>query len=527
MSQDGLIGHVVDGRFRIECSIGRGSVGNVYLSEHIHTGRQSAIKVLLPEFAVDEEIAGRFRREALVSSGLDHSNIVRVENFGELEDGRLFLAMEYARGPSLRDVIRSQPKPPLYRVLSILMQLCDAVHYAHEAGVVHRDLKPDNLVLMPRKGRLVRDHVKVLDFGLAKMLHSSEIAALTLEGQVFGTPAYMSPEQCRGQQADFRTDVYSFGVIAYELVAGRLPFMAKRSVDYMIQHAQTIPADPATYRDDRPLPEELCSTILRCLAKQPAERWQQIGALRQPLEALFNAERETAEQVSGLVDATAFHGDASTVHLPLSGNRRPAPQEHDSELDARDPSWVLVRYCQIVRTLAARLARQVDDFTVLVAALSSASEAENALLREETDIAFLEAEIDSVVERTQSQMTTLNESLIDLNTIRAAIVRHSSPAEDHLDEVERQLMELERQRVSLEMQRESETADIEGRIDDRLVALPALQRAHVTQHLNLGELIADRNPADLDTGLQALHAECLRYRKAVVRNDSAPGSIPQ
>ena len=199
MSHDPLIGSVLGDWYRIIQVIGEGSVGKVYLAEHISHQLRSAIKVLRAEYTDHAEIAERFRREARAISRLEHPNIVRLERTGQTERRQIYIVMEYIEGPSLRDVLREKSRQPLTRALDIIKQVCDAAAFAHQQSIIHRDFKPENLLLVPRKGLVARDLVKVLDFGMAKILASSESQVVTREGQVFGTPAYMSPEQCLGQ----------------------------------------------------------------------------------------------------------------------------------------------------------------------------------------------------------------------------------------------------------------------------------------------------------------------------------------
>jgi serine/threonine-protein kinase len=220
LPSDSMLQHVVAGRFRIIEQLGEGTVGDIYLAEHRVLGRKYALKVLKRRFLSNHTVAERFRREALVASRLEHPNIVEISDFGRAENGRLFLAMEYIRGESLGAAIAEHLPGvmPLRRGLKILAQVASAVAAAHDAGVLHRDLKPDNIMLtLVRNAELV----KILDFGLAKVMVDAESLVLTKRGEMFGTPMYMSPEQARGEEVDSRTDIYAFGAVAYEPRTGR------------------------------------------------------------------------------------------------------------------------------------------------------------------------------------------------------------------------------------------------------------------------------------------------------------------
>lgn len=247
MPKGSLIGQTLAGRFRLVELLGSGGMGEVYVAEHVTLGRRYAIKLLHAEIEADPIVAERFRREAQATSRLDHPNIVTISDFGKTESGQLYLVMEYIQGKNLYEVIEefAPGRLPLRRSLNILAQVVRAVGAAHEAGVIHRDLKPDNTLLS--LGPAGDDIVKILDFGLAKIVVEADLTALTKQGEVFGTPAYLSPEQALGVEIDHRTDIYSLGVMAYELCAGRLPFIAKSLPRLFIAHQKEVPQPPSAY----------------------------------------------------------------------------------------------------------------------------------------------------------------------------------------------------------------------------------------------------------------------------------------
>jgi serine/threonine protein kinase len=220
-------GTVIAGRYRILGLIGVGGMGAVYRAEHVHMRKTVALKLLHPELLRVEEVVQRFEREAIAAARIDHPNVVAANDFGKLDDGSFYLVLEYVDGTSLRQLLETGPLP-VARALNVARQTTLALGAAHAAGIVHRDLKPDNVMLVPEPDGT--DRVMVLDFGIARVAPPSEnrdATKLTRVGVVMGTIAYMSPEQAIGQAIDERTDLYSLGVMLYEMIAGNVPFDAE------------------------------------------------------------------------------------------------------------------------------------------------------------------------------------------------------------------------------------------------------------------------------------------------------------
>lgn len=275
---DPLIGRTLDGRYLLEERVGRGGMGSVYRARHVLMDRAVAIKMLRPDLSADPTASRRFTREAKSTFRFDHPNCVRVTDFGGTEDGLLYLVMEYLDGRTIGDEIHIDGPMSPSRVARVCRQVCDALACAHDMGFVHRDLKPDNVMLIKRGSD--PDWVKVLDFGLAKICASPDgagmsafsISPLTQEGTIFGTPEYMSPEQATDKDLDPRTDLYSLGVVAYEMVTGQLPFQAPTFMGILSKHVREVPVPPAQRRPDLGIPPELDAAIVQCLAKSPADR---------------------------------------------------------------------------------------------------------------------------------------------------------------------------------------------------------------------------------------------------------------
>jgi len=286
---DPLMGTVLLEQFRIEEQIGTGGMGTVYRAHQTTVGRDVAIKVLRPELARDEQAVFRFEREARVAISLDHPNLVRVFLSGRLPDGRLYIVMELLEGRSLADELDEQGLPSLERALIMTMKLCAGLGAVHAAGIVHRDIKPENVYLV-RRGRDT-DFVKLVDFGIARVLEAEGIGPTTTQnGRVFGTATYISPEAATGEETDQRSDIYSLGVLTYQLLTGELPFDGKTAGAVLMQHVhQAPPLLQATGRGAE-VPDDVARVVMRSLSKDPAARQQTLAEFLDSLaEAAGNA----------------------------------------------------------------------------------------------------------------------------------------------------------------------------------------------------------------------------------------------
>ncbi len=301
---DPLLGQVVDGRYHIQELLGEGGMGIVYRAVHTTLGKPLAIKVLRPEVSRNEEILARFRQEAQSASAIGNQHIIDISDFGVLPDGSTYFVMEFLSGQSLTDAL-GQGKLPPERSINIAKQLCNALGAAHDIGVVHRDLKPDNVQLVERGGD--KDFVKVLDFGIAKVGGAS--SKLTQAGQVFGTPHYMSPEQCAGTSVDHRTDVYALGVILYEMATGTVPFDADNLMGILTKHLYENPLPPREFDPPAGVPPALEAVIMKALSKKPDMRYQSMSELASDLD--MAASGATPKAVIEAVD----RGSASPAAL--------------------------------------------------------------------------------------------------------------------------------------------------------------------------------------------------------------------
>ncbi len=277
-SEHPLVGQTIAGKYKVVRLLGEGGMGCVYQGEQTlgTTVRKVAVKTLHKHLSHDESIKARFKREVGTVAALEHPNTIQVFDFGETEDGTLFIVMEFVQGRSVADVLEKDGPMPPDRVLNILRQVVGSLEEAHSHGIVHRDLKPDNVVLAERAGQ--KDWVEVLDFGIAKRSteHDPNEAKLTQQGMVLGTPPYMSPEQFTGQPIDVRSDIYALGVMAYEMLTGRLPWEANTAWEWASKHM----TEPPTPLERQPLgphvPESMRSAITRALAKNKDERFSSV-----------------------------------------------------------------------------------------------------------------------------------------------------------------------------------------------------------------------------------------------------------
>lgn len=268
-----LIGKRILGDYLIEKKIGQGGMGAILLAKQESLERYTALKIILPKFSSNENVVKRFFREVKLTSRLEHPNIVTIYNFGKSREGILFVAMEYLDGVNLDSIVRKQGPLPPERAIPIAAQIASALSEAHAKGVIHRDLKPSNIMLVKRGG--MADFAKVLDFGIAKSIEEQgeDEPQLTMSGQILGTPAYMSPEQCSGKPLDARTDIYSLGIIAFELLAGKKPFMAESAIGFLQQHLMTPPPRLSSFLAPGLVPAAADAVFLKVMAKHADQRY--------------------------------------------------------------------------------------------------------------------------------------------------------------------------------------------------------------------------------------------------------------
>jgi len=321
-AKDLLVGARVANRYYVLSVLGHGGMSVVYKAKAMGKNpRIVALKTLRTQGLNDELIVKRFQREAELLSKLNHPRIVQVHDYGTTVRGQPYFVMDYLTGVNLADVLKYQGPLAVEKFRDIFSQVCGAVDHAHRCGVIHRDLKPGNIMLCKFNGQ--NDFVKVVDFGIARF--EEEAQRLTRLGEVWGSPIYMSPEQCMGAPLDARSDIYSIGVVMYEALTGQVPFLGRNYVDTMTQQISSPPRPLSEVRPDLNLPAKVDAIVLRALAKEPDTRYQTMAELRDDIEKSVSRPLKMERSYSGI----------AAVQQPKNARALRATaikQEHRSEI---------------------------------------------------------------------------------------------------------------------------------------------------------------------------------------------------
>jgi eukaryotic-like serine/threonine-protein kinase len=317
---DPMIGQLIGGRYRITGVLGEGGMGMVYVAEQQmgSTVRKVAVKTLHQHLSKDPSVLARFHRECGTVAQLEHPNTIKFYDFGATQDGTLYIAMEFVKGEPLAKVIETRGAMSSDRTLKILRQICGALEEAHGQGVIHRDLKPENVILTERAGET--DFVKVLDFGIAARTESADAQReqkLTQQGMVLGTPPYMSPEQFTGKALDARSDIYSLGVMAYEMLTGKLPFEADTPWQWATQHMTVAPAAFEKTAPTQAIPDGMRRAIMTALAKSRDERQ---ATIREFFTELSGGGRMTVEAPPLSLPHAVGGGATGTAEMAAAPN---------------------------------------------------------------------------------------------------------------------------------------------------------------------------------------------------------------
>lgn len=312
------IGSVVAERYRILEVAGHGGMGVVYKAQHVHMSRTIALKMLLRELAADSHAFKRFQQEAAATCKLNHPHIVGIHDFGVVGNEQAYLAMDFLDGRSLQQVLQTDGALPLARFLHIFSQACDGLGHAHENGLVHRDVKPSNLILVERNGD--PDFVVIVDFGLVKMMETTGDQKLTSTNMLLGSPLYMSPEQCRGMELDQRTDIYSLGCVMYKALTGKAPLAGETALDTLYKHVAEEPAPMSSAAPDIKVPPSVERVIMKALSKNPDNRQQSMAQLKAELQVAVD------NRYTALVTANGVSKGAALAEQSGAPPSRPRTQ---------------------------------------------------------------------------------------------------------------------------------------------------------------------------------------------------------
>lgn len=526
MRRESIIGQTVVDRFKVLSLLGEGGTGQVYLAEHNVLERQFAIKVLRRDMISDQTAAERFRREARAASRMQHRNIVYISDFGQLPDGRLFLVMEYIPGPELSTVIANEECLPPPRAARILLQIAEALDYAHEKGVVHRDLKAENIILTTERHRV--DVAKILDFGLAKILYGAgNLDTITFKGQIFGTPEYIPPEQIVGDDVDQRADIYALGVLAFELVTGRTPFTGSL-MELLVAHRKLTPPLPSAVRPQAEIPECFDRIVRKAMQKAPADRFQrasEIGEIvREYLVALRGAPvREFDSDIELTMPPASSISGGRPGPVGRAKARTPSGQQVDVEIAALaeeaallapgplDELALVERHetrLQIRRTMQqlARALRERDLGTdPLSEELERNLKLEERVAEAENELALLGARVEEIEASGRERESQLRYAIIDLGMARGRYenVEKLTPSDQAMiADLAYQIGELERRLLDTAKRRETELDAVDNQIATQRRVLDDLRASVARQDKQLFRLLelqrgAARDVADL------------------------------
>jgi eukaryotic-like serine/threonine-protein kinase len=308
LGRDPLIAQLVADRYRVIRKLGEGGMGSVYLAEHVVIEKRIVLKVLAPELARRQDLVARFLQEARSASRIGHENVIDISDFGQSAEGLVYIAMEYLEGKDLGQVVRAEGALAWERVRDIVVQICRALREAHDKGIVHRDMKPENIFLIHREGR--PEFVKILDFGIAKIMGLDPNGPrLTRTGMIFGTPEYMAPEQAEGKEADHRVDIYAVGCIIYHLMTGQTPFAAENFMAMLTKHMMEDPVPPSVRRPDLAITPEMDALVGKALEKDRDKRYQSMAEF---LEAVSTC--RGPDKASGQLAAAGYTREMGGAH---------------------------------------------------------------------------------------------------------------------------------------------------------------------------------------------------------------------
>ncbi len=495
---DPMLGKVVAGRYRLEARLGEGGMGVVYRARHVLIDRVVALKLIRPDLRGETHLRAWMLREARAANRVDHAHIIDIHDIGETEEGELYLVMEYLIGTPLSQELSRGPMP-IARAVDILEQMCAALARAHDLGVVHRDLKSDNILLTARGGR--KDYVKILDFGLAAIARDPRLAP---KGAVFGTPEYMSPEQARGEDANAGSDLYALGVLLFEMLTGQLPFRSNdREALLEMQRSQPPPRPRAIRPDAHPQAEAIC---LRLLEKEVRKRYQDAHHLQEELKALQRSLPTQAWDIDG-------GGDAAVAPPP------PPPPASAGVTEWASRAALFARMAS--RAYPANAAP--PDLSAALAKLWDLAARANQL---EGEVSSYTRKLDSLERRGRALRAEIGRKVEELAHEESRVLREASADGEDVEKVRVELSTAEK--ASLASRQQADGAMRAGTFDpavyERAGAAAATAKAKREQLSRYEAKKASREATarDLRRQIDDLRAQLVRYAEAL-EEDLAQG----
>jgi len=490
-SSDPLIGKVVAGRYRLESRLGEGGMGLVYRARHVLIDRVVALKLIRPDLRAETHLRAWMLREAKAANRVDHAHIIDIHDIGETEEGELYLVMEYLVGTPLSAELANGPMP-IARGVDIIEQMCAALARAHDLGVVHRDLKSDNILLTERGGR--KDFVKILDFGLAALKRDARLAP---KGAVFGTPEYMSPEQARGEDATASSDLYALGVLFFEMLTGQLPFRSSDRDTLLKMQQQQRPATPRSLRPDvHPQGEEIA---LRLLAKTSKDRYRDAHHLQEDLKKLQRS----------LPSSHAWEGHNNDS--PATPPPPPPPQS------AGVTEWA--NRAAIFTRMVSRAYSGKEAPSDILAALSQTWDLAARASRLEGEVASLTRKLDALERRGRALRAEIGRKVEDLAQEESRVLREAA---SHGDDVDRAQSKL----TQLEQAAETARAEADAAIRSQRIEPPIFEQAGATaasvsakteelQRYKQRKQACEKTARSLRRQIEQLRGQLSRYAEAL------------
>lgn len=489
---DPLLGKVVAGRYRLESRIGEGGMGLVYRARHVLIDRVVALKLIRPDLRGETHLRAWMLREAKAANRVDHAHIVDIHDIGETDEGELYLVMEYLVGTPLSAELAKGPMP-ITRGVDIIEQMCAALGRAHDLGVVHRDLKSDNITLTQRGGR--KDFVKILDFGLAALKRDARLAP---KGAVFGTPEYMSPEQARGEDVSPASDLYALGVLFYEMLTGQLPFRSNdRDTLLKMQQSQPPQRPRAIHPDAHPVGERIA---LRLLEKDPKERYRDAHHLQEDLKKLQRS----------LPSAQPW--EVIKAELAAPSPPPPPPPQSPGVTEWANRAAIFTR-------MVSRAYSTKEAPTQVLSALSKSWDLAARASRLEGEVASLTRRLDALERRGRALRAEIGRKVEDLAQEESRVLREAAAHGEDVDRAEREMVELDQASTAAqaEAQAARRSANPDFSVFERAGAARATLEAKRGEHRRYSQRqhACEKTAAGLREQIQQLRDQLSRYAEAL------------